>query len=151
METRLRTGGVVLGAVLVLAGVGLVWSALAAADGDLGLQSPRLAPVVISLAWVGIAAAYLMSQFRTTDEEPAERPHWWGPAGVAASLAGFAIALEYAGFVVSAAAFVLVVARVLGSRNLLRDAIVALLLPVAIYFAFTHLLDIFLPAGVLPL
>ncbi|WP_306204952.1 tripartite tricarboxylate transporter TctB family protein [Actinoplanes sp. RD1] len=151
METRLRTGGVVLGAVLVLAGVGLTWSALAAADGDLGLQSPRLAPVVVAVAWAGVAAAYLVSQFRAAGDEPEERPHWWGPAGVAASLAGFAIALEYAGFVVSAAAFVLVVARVLGSRNPLRDAAVAVLLPVAIYFAFTRLLDIFLPAGVLPL
>ena len=146
-----RTGGVILAGVLVLAGAGLLWSAVAAADGELGLQSPRLAPVVISVAWVAVAVAYLVSQLRSREPAPAEKPGWWSPAGVAASLAGFAVALEYAGFVVSAAVFIVVVARVLGSRHLVRDVVVAVLLPVAVYLAFTRLLDIFLPAGVLPL
>ena len=146
-----RTGGVILAGGLVLVGAGLVWSAVAAAGGDLGLQSPRLAPVVISVAWVAVAVAYLVSQLRTREPEPAEKPGWWSPAGVAASLAGFAVALEYAGFVVSAAVFVVVVARVLGSRHLVRDVVVAVVLPAAVYLAFTRLLDIFLPAGVFPL
>lgn len=146
-----RTGGVILAGGLVLAGVGLVWSAVSAADGDLGLQSPRLAPVVISAAWVVVALAYLMAQLRTREAPPEEKPGWWSPAGVVASLVGFAVALEYAGFVVSAAAFVVVVSRVLGSRHLVRDVIVAVLLPTAVYLAFTRLLDIFLPAGVFPL
>jgi putative tricarboxylic transport membrane protein len=85
------------------------------------------------------------------DEEGAESPGWLAPAGVAAALVGFAIALEYAGFVVSAALFIVVVSRVLGSRSLIRDVIVAAVLPTAVYLAFTRLLDIFLPAGVLPL
>ncbi|MGW4947322.1 tripartite tricarboxylate transporter TctB family protein [Actinoplanes sp. NPDC004185] len=146
-----RTGGVVLAGGLVLAGVGLLWSAVSAADGDVGLQSPRLAPVVISAAWVVVALAYLVAQLRTREAPPEEEPGWWSPAGVVASLVGFAVALEYAGFVVSAAAFVVVVSRVLGSRHLVRDVIVAVLLPTAVYLAFTRLLDIFLPAGVFPL
>ena len=146
-----RTGGVILAGGLVLAGVGLVWSAVSAADGDLRLQSPRLAPVVISAAWVVVAVAYLVAQVRTREAPPAEKPGWWSPAGVVAALVGFAVALEYAGFVVSAAAFVVVVSRVLGSRHLVRDVIVALLLPTAVYLVFTRLLDIFLPAGVFPL
>jgi putative tricarboxylic transport membrane protein len=146
-----RTGGVILAGGLVVAGVGLVWSAVSAADGDLGLQSPRLAPVVISAAWVAVAVAYLIAQLRTREAPPEEKPGWWSPAGVIAGLVGFAVALEYAGFVVSAAAFVVVVSRVLGSRHLVRDVIVAVLLPTAVYLVFTRLLDIFLPAGVLPL
>jgi putative tricarboxylic transport membrane protein len=150
-ELSRRTGAVVLAAVLVLIGAGLLWSALSAAGGDLGLQSPRLAPVVISVAWVVVAAAYLVVQLRTREPAPEEKPGWWSPAGVAVSLAGFAVALEYAGFVVSAAVFIVVVSRVLGSRHLVRDVIVAVLLPTAVYLAFTRLLDIFLPAGVFPL
>ena len=150
-ELSRRTGAVVLAAVLVLIGAGLLWSALSAAGGDLGLQSPRLAPVVISAAWVVVAAAYLVVQLRTREPAPEEKPGWWSPAGVAVSLAGFAVALEYSGFVVSAAVFIVVVSRVLGSRHLVRDVIVAVLLPTAVYLAFTRLLDIFLPAGVFPL
>ena len=150
-EVGRRTGAVILAAALVLAGAGLFWVAVREADGDLGLQSPRLAPVVVSAAWVLVAVAYLVVQLRTREEPPEEKPGWLSPAGVAASLVGFAVALEYAGFVVSAAAFIVVVSRVLGSRHLVRDVIVAVVLPIGIYLAFTRLLDIFLPAGVFPL
>ena len=157
---------IILAAVLVLAGAGLLWTALVATDGDFSLQGPRLAPVVVTAAWVIIAVFYLAKQFRPqpapqpvpaeTDgaaptEGEEEAPGWLAPAGVAAALVGFAVALEYAGFVLSAALFVVAVSRVLGSRSLIRDVIVAVVLPVAVYLAFTRLLDIFLPAGVLPL
>lgn len=155
-----RRTGVILAAVLLLAGAGLFWAALSAADGDFSLRGPRLAPVLVTGVWVVIAAAYLVKQFRpeppSAEEDAAaepetEPPGWLAPLGVLASLTGFAIALEYAGFVVSAALFVLAVSRVLGSRHLIRDGIVAVVLPLVIYLSFTRLLDIFLPAGVLPL
>ncbi|PRY32109.1 tripartite tricarboxylate transporter TctB family protein [Pseudosporangium ferrugineum] len=145
-----RRSGVVLAAALLLTGAALLVSALRAAGGDLALRGPRLAPVVVSAAWVVIAALYLLRQLRAPDE-PREPAGLRAPAGVAACLAGFAVALEYAGFILSAAVFVVAVARVLGSRHPLRDAIVAVVLPTVVYLAFTRLLDIFLPAGVLPL
>ncbi|MBU2663706.1 tripartite tricarboxylate transporter TctB family protein [Actinoplanes bogorensis] len=179
-----RRTGVVLAAGLLVVGVLLLWSA-ATAEGDFGLQGPRLAPVVVTVAWVVAAAYYLFTELRpradapgtgiaaeapadSTEEddreepgehdpeghEPGEaeiKPGWRAPAGVLGTLVGFAIALEYAGFVVSAALFIVLTARVLGSRHLVRDVIVAIVLPIAIYLSFTRLLDIFLPAGVFPL
>jgi putative tricarboxylic transport membrane protein len=145
-----RPGTVILAAVLLVVGLALLWTAIRSSGGDLGLQGPRLAPVVITAAWVAVAVAYLVVQLRGTGEE-AEPIRLPAPAGVAVCLAGFAIALEYAGFVVSAAVFVVAVARVLGSRHLVRDVVVAVVLPLGVYLAFTRLLDIFLPAGVLPL
>ncbi|MBL7252808.1 tripartite tricarboxylate transporter TctB family protein [Paractinoplanes lichenicola] len=149
-----------LAAALLIVGGLLLWSAVRA-EGDFGLQGPRLAPVVITSAWVVAAAVHLIMQLRPRpeaqeearagEEHEPDRPGWLAPLGVLAALAGFAIALEYAGFVVSAALFTVVTARVLGSRNLLRDVIVAIVLPIAIYLSFTRLLDIFLPAGVFPL
>ncbi|MCA2211850.1 tripartite tricarboxylate transporter TctB family protein [Jidongwangia harbinensis] len=145
-----RPGPVILGAVLLTAGIALLWTAIRASGGDLGLAGPRLAPVLVTAAWVVVAAAYLVIQLRPATEQP-EPIRVSTPAGVAACLAGFAVALEYAGFVVSAAVFVVAVARVLGSRHLVRDLVVAVVLPLAVYLCFTRLLDIFLPAGVLPL
>ena len=142
---------ITLAAILLLIGAGLLWTALVAADGDFSLQGPRLAPVVVTAAWVIISGFYLVVQFRPQPAPDDERPGWLAPAGVAAALAGFAVALEYAGFVLSAALFIVAVSRVLGSRSLIRDVIVAVVLPAAVYLAFTRLLDIFLPAGVLPL
>jgi len=141
-----RTGAIVAGVLLVV-GAFLLWTA--ARDGDLDLQGPRLAPLVVTAAWVAIAAAYLVKE--AAKRTKAEPMSWRAPTGVAAALVGFAIALEYAGFVVSAAVFFVVTARFLGSRNWIRDVVVAIALPLAIYLAFTRLLDLFLPAGVLPL
>ncbi|MEV6596561.1 tripartite tricarboxylate transporter TctB family protein [Actinoplanes sp. NPDC051346] len=169
--TGRRTGvsaQAVLAGVLLVAGLLLLWSALTA-EGDFGLRGPRLAPVVVTVAWVAVAGVYLVTQLRprqrpmpdvagettvdateATDQEQ-HKPGWWAPAGVLAALVGFAVALEYAGFVVSAALFTVATARVLGSRNLVRDVIVAVVLPIAVYLGFTRFLDIFLPAGVFPL
>jgi putative tricarboxylic transport membrane protein len=154
MALRLKPT-VVLAAVLLLTGIGLLWAAVVAADGDFSLGGPRLAPVAVTAAWVVIAAFYLVRELRTpappSSEEEPEPVGWLAPLGVLVALVGFAVALEYAGFVVSAAVFIFVVARVLGSRSIVRDVIVAVLLPLVIYFPFTRLLDIFLPAGVFPL
>lgn len=151
-----------LAAALLITGALLFWSAVSA-EGDFGLRGPRLAPVVITSAWVAAAAVFLLQQLRprpeteqpptaqNAPEEQEQEPGRLAPIGVLAALAGFAIALEYAGFVVSAALFTVVTARILGSRHLLRDVIVAIVLPVVVYLAFTRLLDIFLPAGVFPL
>lgn len=157
-----------LAAALLITGALLFWSAVSA-EGDFGLRGPRLAPVVITSAWVAAAAVFLLQQLRPrpeTEQPPVaqdapekdaqnapekQEPGRLAPIGVLAALAGFAIALEYAGFVVSAALFTVVTARILGSRHLLRDVIVAIVLPVVVYLAFTRLLDIFLPAGVFPL
>ena len=48
-------------------------------------------------------------------------------------------------------AFFLGAARILGSRRIVRDVCVALPLVLVVYLGFTRLLEINLPAGVLPL
>lgn len=144
--------GWVLPAALLLVGIGLLIAAVNAAGGDFSPQGPRLAPVLVTGGWVVIAGIYLVRyRSQTAEKEDDEPAGWVAPLAVVGCLVGFAIILEYAGFVVSAFLFVIAVSRVLGSRSLVRDVIVALVLPLAIYFAFTRLLDIFLPAGVFPL
>ena len=145
-----RRSGWVLPAALLLVGIGLLIAAISAAGGDFSPQGPRLAPVLVTGGWVVIAAIYLV-RFRPVSREDDRPVGWLAPLGVVGCLVGFAVILEYAGFVVSAFLFIIAVSRVLGSRSLVRDVIVALVLPLAIYFAFTRLLDIFLPAGVFPL
>jgi putative tricarboxylic transport membrane protein len=145
-----RRSGWVLPAALLLAGIGLLIAAISAAGGDFSPSGPRLAPVLVTAGWVVIAAIYLV-RFRPVKRDDDEPVGWLAPLGVVGCLVGFAVILEYAGFVVSAFLFIVAVSRVLGSRSLVRDVIVALVLPLAIYFAFTRLLDIFLPAGVFPL
>jgi putative tricarboxylic transport membrane protein len=54
------------------------------------------------------------------------------------------------GFVLTAIPYLVVQARILGSRAVVRDAIAAVVFVVAIYFLFVRFLGIDLPNGPLP-
>jgi putative tricarboxylic transport membrane protein len=55
--------------------------------------------------------------------------------------------IERAGFVVAAAVLFVCVAFGFGSRRILRDSMIAILLAIAVYVGFTRGLNVQLPAG----
>jgi len=145
----------VAGGVLVAVGVALLVNAIqAAAEDGVTLGGPRLAPLIVSGAWVALATTYWVTQLVAPS---GERIVVRTPALVMAALIGYALVLKYTviGYIIATAVFFFVTARLLSMRRLrevvVRDAIVAVALSVAIYLAFTRLLGISLPAGVLPL
>jgi putative tricarboxylic transport membrane protein len=75
-------------------------------------------------------------------------------AGVAAIAAGLLLEIllfERAGFVASAIILFMLTAWGFGSRSYARDAIVAVILAVFVYFVFTRALGLKLPQGLIPL
>ncbi|GIG69131.1 tripartite tricarboxylate transporter TctB family protein [Phytomonospora endophytica] len=173
VESRRRApiGPRVVGAVLLLTGLYLLWEAWkAVGDDELTIISPRIAPLIVTGMWVLFAAIYLVRQLiDPTADYPVPEPSdedddahaatdtvhdpidWRTPALVAVLLVAYVLLLEHAGFVLSTAVFYLATSRVLGSRKWIRDIIVAVVLALGVYLAFTRLLDIVLPEGVLPL
>jgi putative tricarboxylic transport membrane protein len=89
----------------------------------------------------------------TTDVggEAAEKPHWPSVLLLIAALAAYALLLVPAGYWQATTAFFVAVARVLGSRRLMRDVLVGLALALATYFLFDRLLGISLPPGLVRL
>jgi putative tricarboxylic transport membrane protein len=163
---RAPIGPRILGAVLLLVGLFLLWEAYRTADGDFSAQGPWLIPVVVTGGWVAVALWYLVTQFVSPDraEQPAadapedaaeapetQRVQWLPPALLAATLCGYLAVLEPLGFVLASTVFFVAAARILGSRNLIRDIVVALALALTVFLAFTRLLELHLPSGVLPL
>ncbi|MEV0648399.1 tripartite tricarboxylate transporter TctB family protein [Phytomonospora sp. NPDC050363] len=171
---RTPVGPRIVGGVLLLTGLYLLWEAYRAiGDDELTIISPRLAPLIVTGMWVLFSAIYFVRQLvsptadypvpgppdghvDTEDEHTAsDTVHdpidWRTPTLVAVLLVAYVLLLEHAGFVLSTAAFYLGASRVLGSRKWIRDIIVAVVLALGVYLAFTRLLDIFLPEGVLPL
>ena len=65
----------------------------------------------------------------------------------AAVLAGYVMLFERAGFVIATFLYVVLQSRILGSRHLRRDLIVALAIGVLAYALFDRLLQVKLPAG----
>ena len=54
------------------------------------------------------------------------------------------------GYILATTLFFVGAARAMGSRKLVRDAVVGVLFSAAIYFGFTELLSVRLPPGVFP-
>ncbi len=83
-------------------------------------------------------------------ELPAERfqggPFLWVSAGLFVHMA----LIAWAGFVVAGAALFVCVARGFGSARFLRDLAIGVALALVIYFFFTRVLNVQLPAGWMP-
>jgi putative tricarboxylic transport membrane protein len=154
------SGPLAVGAVLLVAGVTLLWQAVTTGiDNGVALGGPTLAPIVVTGMWVVVASWYLLDAVRKriTGPDRIERKAWRSPALLLVALICYSVVLKYTvlGYVLATVAFVLVSARLLSSRPwrevIVRDVATAVCLSVGIYLLFTRLLGIVLPAGVLPL
>jgi putative tricarboxylic transport membrane protein len=154
----------IVGAVLLASGLLLGFVAVHELDGAApAVDGPRFAPIVVTGLWTILAIAYLVRPSTVDGEadpvepsdvdDPAAAPveHRWTPVLLVAALVAYAFALEPAGFALASTVFYVGAARILGSRQWVRDLVVAVPLAFGVYLAFTRLLDIRLPEGVLPL
>ncbi|MEV6238112.1 tripartite tricarboxylate transporter TctB family protein [Lentzea sp. NPDC051838] len=145
--TRFRSGELVFGLVLVLLGV-VALTQVWVIRGDWSVSGPRFVPLVVCGAWVVLAVLYVAQTVRApSDSEGFDRT----PLYLVLTLIGYAYVVIPLGYIISTALSFVLTTRILGSRSLVRDVVVGVLLAVALYFGFTSLLSIRLPRGVLPL
>jgi putative tricarboxylic transport membrane protein len=118
------------------------------------VSGPRFVPLLASLAIIGLATASLVRTVWRPDFELARfaaaesaQTHWPTPGAIVTSLLGYVALLTPAGYALATAVFFTVVARVLGSRRLGRDAVVGVLLGAGTSYAFTRWLGVRLPVG----
>jgi putative tricarboxylic transport membrane protein len=112
-------------------------------------------PVVLAVLWVLLAAAYLASAVaalagRHIDTAAERFDHLPRVVALVVVLVAYAYAIEVAGYLISTAVLFAVSAAILGSRNHIRDAVIAVGLTIAVYYLFSRGLSIYLPMGVLP-
>lgn len=134
--------------------------------GGYSVVGPGTIPLVATIGLFVLAALFALrtTVFPDTDfaREAAEeeRACYWPTIGiVGALLILYAVALNGVrlgsvvvpglGYIVATALFLPAGAWALGSRSLLRDGLVAVVLAVVVYFGFTEFLGVRLPAGVL--
>jgi putative tricarboxylic transport membrane protein len=166
-----RRTEVIAGVVLVAVGLALFVPALAAGlDRGITLGGPTTTPIVVTALWVVVATVYLVGRIRAAAQDRTSRATRTEPEGPAAPgirwrvplllmvlLVAYAVVLKYTvvGYVLATALFFVGSARLLEHRplreSIVRDVVVGVVLSLAIYLAFTRLLGISLPAGVLPL
>ncbi|CDR09846.1 tripartite tricarboxylate transporter TctB family protein [Streptomyces iranensis] len=126
-----------------------------AIDQDVG---PRAFPLLVGVGLCVAASLAVVQAFRGSDpalteqaREEARLTEWRPVAAMLALLVCYLFALAPCGYWQSTAVLFALVARVLGSRRILRDALIGLVLALAVYFLFDRLLGIHLPPGIVRL
>ena len=140
----------IVGAVLLVAGLLLGFVAVRELGGAApAVDGPRFAPIAVTTLWTVLATVYVIRPSTVEEREPVR--HRWTPVLLVVALVAYVVALEPVGFAPASTIFYVGAARILGSRQWIRDVLVAVPLAFGVYLAFTRLLDISLPEGVLPL
>ncbi|MGC4941305.1 tripartite tricarboxylate transporter TctB family protein [Kribbella sp. DT2] len=122
-------------------------------------QGPRFFPLLVTAAWLLLSIGYLIEGLRSPRTAKAETEtgtsiadrSWFEPVALCVLLVLYAFLVVPLGYMLSTALLFWGAARVLGSRQLVRDIVVAVVTAVVVYIAFTQFLDISLPEGVLGL
>jgi putative tricarboxylic transport membrane protein len=120
------------------------------------LTGPRLFPLIASIALIVLSGAFLVRTWVAPDAElsafaarEAADTEWRVPVLVGIALLAYAELMEPVGYLLSSAAFFPVVARILGSRALVRDVVAGAALSLGVYVLFTQALAVPLPIGIL--
>jgi len=150
-----RLAGLVLlaGSVAILIAVTTI-----SGRGGYGTSGPRFVPLIVAIGLIALSALFLVRTWVRPDAALAERSaeeddatHWATPGLIMAALLVYAFALEPVGYPVATALVFFVVARLLGSRAVVRDAVAGLVLGFGLFTAFTQFLGVSLPGGITPL
>ena len=126
--------------------------------GGYSTSGPRFVPLIVAIGLIALSLALLARTVVRPDVELAERSaeedaatHWATPALLVVAMLAYAFLLEPLGYILSTAAFFVPVARLLGSRSLVRDVVIGLVAGVGLFTAFTQFLGVSLPAGLTPI
>jgi putative tricarboxylic transport membrane protein len=149
-----------LAGLALLAGSVAVLIAVTAIPGRGGYEAsgPRFVPLIVAIAMIALSVLFVARTFVRPDTDLAERSaaeddatHWATPALLVVALVVYVVVLEPVGYPVATLIFFVVVAWLLGSRSLVRDTLIGLLLGFGLFTAFTQYLGVSLPAGLTPI
>lgn len=119
--------------------------------------SPRVVPNIVGVGLILVGLWYAVDIIRTPhrwaggedseDVDPEAETDWSVIFIIAIALTLYALLINPAGFIVASAVLFFVSAYAMGSRHYLRDAIIGLIVAVAIFVVFDGWLGVRLPDG----
>jgi putative tricarboxylic transport membrane protein len=122
---------------------------------------PRVFPYAVGIglfvlaAWTAVAALQAKEDAKTAAETEASEKdkvpplNWISFSYLAVALLLNLALLDRAGFIIACSIQFWLAARAFHSKRPVRDAVVAIVLSTVVYFAFSNLLGLTLPAGIL--
>jgi len=112
---------------------------------------PQVFPYLTAMA-LALLGAFFIFQGRAGKNEAlhadTKETDWTALAAISAGLLSQALLIEFLGFIISAALLFVLVAWGFGSRKIVRDSVIAIVLSGVVYVGFTQFLNLQLPAGI---
>ena len=152
-RARLHRGELLLSLGLIALGTLVVWETRTIAETQgYGQIGPRLFPYIVGcgltlfgavLAWQAMAGGWRNVPL----DEAHTRPDWAPFAIITAGVLLHMAIIGWAGFVIASTVLFVLVARGFGSTRIVRDAILAIVLSIAVFLIFTLALGLSLPKG----
>ncbi len=138
------------GLAVVALGVMVLAGALTTPDVPFGVVGPAVLPSIFG-GLILLSGLWLVVGSRGAPAATVEALDVRPLALSAVAIAAYFVAFVPLGFVVSSVAFFVTMARILGSRAIVRDVIAGSAFVVGLYALFQMVLTVDLPQGVLPL
>jgi putative tricarboxylic transport membrane protein len=119
---------------------------------------PRVFPTIVGWGLVGIGIWYAIDILRgdtavpsadSEDADPTLPADWGVLGGLAVALTAYALLMKPAGFVIASSVLFVLAALSMGSRQLVRDLVIGIVVSFGTYLAFSEWLGIRLPQGIL--
>jgi putative tricarboxylic transport membrane protein len=158
-KRRVDIGETVLALAAALFGALIVWQTtlirLTPAYSKVG---PRVIPYIVGvgLIVVGVWLAYealtgraAMGTADSEDADPTLPTDWRCISLLALALLAYLLLIERAGFIIASATLFVVAAFAMGSRRLVRDIAIGIVMGTVLYLVFNRGLGLSLPAGIL--
>ncbi len=163
IDRRERLYELGVAAFVVALGIVIVWQTRDIRISPMNAKiGPRIIPYIVGSGLVFVGVWYAVDVWRgsvTTggggddaeDVDADASTDWWTVVWIVAALLAYLVLIERAGFIVASSVLFFVAAMGMGSRRFARDAVVAVMLSIAVYLLFTRGLSLRLPDGVVPL
>lgn len=152
MQRETKTAGMVAGLLLVILGILITWSTSQMRVPPMHAKvGPQVFPYVAAAALVILGVVFVVQALRDSPDKlvaDTASTEWFSLGIIIAGFVFQIVFITTLGFILSSTALFVAVAIGFGSRQYLRDVVVALLLSAAAYFTFTKLLNLQLPAGI---
>jgi putative tricarboxylic transport membrane protein len=149
----LHTGELLISLGLIALGTFVVWETRSIAETQGYAQiGPRLFPYIIGagltlcgavLAWQAVAGGWR----HVPQDEAHDVPDWTAFAIISVGVLLHMAIIGWAGFIIASTVLFVLIARGFGSRRVVRDAIIAVVLSTVVFFIFTLALGLSLPKG----
>jgi putative tricarboxylic transport membrane protein len=153
MGRESKMAGIVAGLLLAITGILVAWSTSQMRVPPMHAKvGPQVFPYFAAAALAFLGACFIVQALRDSSDKLVADTEDTGWMSLIFVVLGFVIEIaliKTLGFILASTLLFLCVAYGFGSRNYLRDVVVAVLLSCAAYFTFTKLLNLQLPAGIL--